>query len=202
MTSSLIRGRPRRAASHISVRVLHTLLGALIGVMWLVLPGMTIEDRTPVAADERVQAAAPSGAPDEEGSSAADLVLPLVAVGAAVVVAGYAYVRRTRRARTRTTPGGVPASLAPPPPLAELDEQARVLLVAADDSVRTSREELGFVEARFGQNAVEPSVLAVRDAEAELASAFRLRQQYDDGVPEEAAARQHALAGIVGRCEE
>ncbi|NUS29901.1 MAG: hypothetical protein HOV92_37575, partial [Streptomyces sp.] len=201
MTSSLIRGRPRRAASHISVRVLHTVLGALIGVMWLVLPGMTIEDRTPVA-DERVQAAAPSGAPTEEGSSAADLVLPLVAVGAAVVVAGYAYVRRTRRARTRTTPGSTPASLAPPPPLAELDAQAQVLLVAADDSVRTSREELGFVEARFGQSEREPSVLAVRDAEAELAAAFRMRQQYDDGVPEEAAARQHALAGIVGRCEE
>lgn len=197
----MIRGRPRRAASHISARVLHTLLGALIGVMWLVLPGMTIDDRAPVA-DKRAQAAVRSGAPDADGSSAADLVLPLVAVGATVLVAGYAYVRRTRRARTRTTPGGVPTPLSAPPPPTERDERARALLVAADDSVRTSREELGFVEARFGQSAVEPWVLAVRDAEAELAAAFRMRQQYDDGVPEEAAARQHALAGIVGRCEE
>lgn len=177
---------------------MHALLGVLIGVAWLVLPGMTIEHRAPVA-DGRAQA---SVAQEEDESSAADLVLPLVAVGAAVLVAGYTYVRRTRRARTRTTPGVVPAPLTAPPPLTELDEQARVLLVAADDSVRTSREELGFVEARFGASAVEPSALAVRDAEAELAAAFRMRQQYDDGVPEEAAARQHALAGIVGRCEE
>ncbi|PWI17833.1 hypothetical protein DI272_29485 [Streptomyces sp. Act143] len=199
MTSSLIRGRPRRAASHISARVLHTVLGALIGVVWLVLPGMTIENRAPVA-DGRAQAVAQDQ--EDSGSSAADLVLPLVTVGAAGAVAGYTYVRRTRRARTRTTPGGVTAAPAAPPPLAELDEQARVLLVAADDSVRTSREELGFVEARFGESAVAPSVLALRGAEAELRAAFRMRQQYDDGVPEEAAARQHALAGIVGRCEE
>lgn len=173
----------------------------LIGVLWLVLPGMTIEHRAP-AADGRAQAAAPSLAREEDESSAADLVLPLVVAGAAAVVAGYAYVRRSRRTRTRTTPGGAPAPLAASPPPAELDEQARVLLVAADDSVRTSREELAFVEARFGESAVASTVLALRGAEAELRAAFRMRQQYDDGVPEEAAARQHALAGIVGRCEE
>jgi len=201
VTSSLIRGRPRRATSHISARVAHTLLGVLIGVLWLVLPGMTIEHRAP-AADGRAQAAAPSAAPEADESSAADLVLPLVVAGAAVVVAGYAYVRRSRRTRTRTTPGGAPAPLAASPPPAELDEQARVLLVAADDSVRTSREELAFVEARFGESAVASTALALRGAEAELRAAFRMRQQYDDGVPEEAAARQHTLAGIVGRCEE
>jgi hypothetical protein len=49
---------------------------------------------------------------------------------------------------------------------------------------------------------VAPFARAVRDAEAELTAAFRMRQQYDEGIPEEPAARQHALAGIVGRCEE
>ncbi|MEJ8670972.1 hypothetical protein WKI71_28935 [Streptomyces sp. MS1.AVA.1] len=47
-----------------------------------------------------------------------------------------------------------------------------------------------------------PFARALRDAEAELAVAFRMRWQYENGVPEEAAARRHALAGIVGRCEE
>ncbi|WP_234441685.1 hypothetical protein [Streptomyces sp. WM6386] len=197
--SSLFRGRPRRATSHISVRVAHTLLGGLAGVVWLVLPGMAFDDGASVAgaragAAQQVQA-------QEDESSAADLVLPLLVAGAAGAVAGYTYVRRTRRARTRTTPGGT--LVAPWTPSAgELDAQAQASLVMADDCIRTSRAELGFVEARFGKSAVAPFTAALRDAEGELRAAFRMRQQYDDGVPEEPAARRHALAGVVGRCEE
>nr|WP_240982549.1 hypothetical protein [Streptomyces sp. S3(2020)] len=175
------------------------MLGGLAGVVWLVLPGTTFDEGAAVAGPrtgtvQRVEA-------QEDESSAADLVLPLLAVGAAGAVAGYTYVRRTRRARTRTTPGG---SLVAPwtPSTGELDAQAKALLVTADDCVRGSRAQLGFVEARFGETAVAPLAAALRDAEGELTAAFRMRQQYDDGVPEEAAARRHALAGIVGRCEE
>ncbi|WP_247196049.1 hypothetical protein [Streptomyces sp. GESEQ-35] len=138
---------------------------------------------------------------EEDETSTADLVLPLVAASAAVALAGYAYVRRTRRMRTRTTPGG--ATVVASAPLAtELDEQARALLIEADDCVRTSREELGFAEALLGTAAVAPFARALRDAESELSSAFRMRQQYDDGVPADGASRRHALAGIVGRCQE
>ncbi|MFD7132676.1 hypothetical protein [Streptomyces sp. NPDC059894] len=151
-----------------------------------------------------MSAAPMSAAPVEDGTSTADLVLPLVAVGAAGAVAGYGYVRRVRRARGRTTPGG--AGTPPPtrssPPLAELDERARAALVEADGRVRTARGELGFAEARFGAEAVARFGRALRDAEGELAAAFRIRQRFDEGVPEEAAARRHALAGVVGRCEE
>ncbi|MGP4014124.1 hypothetical protein ACTWQO_47840, partial [Streptomyces sp. 4N124] len=193
MTSSLIRDRQRRAA----VRVAHAGLGGAAGLVWLVLPGMTISADDPVPS--AVQAAHVSQEEDE--TSTADLVLPLVAASAAVALAGYAYLRRTRRTRTRTTPGGVPV-IVPPPPLAELDERARALLVEADDCVRTSREELGFAQALFGTAAVAPFARAVRDAEGELSAAFRMRQQYDDGVPADGASRRHALAGIVGRCQE
>lgn len=179
------------------MRVAHTLVGAVAGVLWLLLPGATFEHGGP-AAEDRTRAVAQ----EQDDSSAADLVLPLLAVATAGVVAGYAYLRRTRRARTRTTPGGTPLHPPLPPPLGELDEQARTRLIEADDCLRTSREELAFVTARFGETAVAPFARAVRDAETELAAAFRMRQQYDDGIPEETAARQHALAGIVGRCEE
>ncbi|MGW1746374.1 hypothetical protein ACWCRD_12285 [Streptomyces sp. NPDC002092] len=209
MTSPLIRGRPRRATAHISVRVLHTVVGGLAAVVWLVLPWMTINSEVPVPAARAHPAAASAAAPKRNGTSAADLVLPVVAAGAVVVVAGYGYVRRTRRARTRTTPGGglAPAGHAwhagpAAPPLSELDERVRVLLAQADDWVRTSREELDFAEARSGADSVAPFVRAVRDAEAELSAAFRMRQQYDDGIPEDEAARRHALAGMIGRCQE
>ncbi|MEU6378217.1 hypothetical protein [Streptomyces sp. NPDC046909] len=206
MTSSLIRGRPRRAASHIAVRVTHTLLGGLAGLAWLVLPGMTLDEGT-AAAEPRAGAVQETGAVREaaaqdDDSPTADLVLPLLAVGAAGVLGGYAYIRRTRRPHPHTTTptGTLVAPWTPSPD--DLDQQARALLVTADDSVRTSREELAFVGAQLGKTTAAPFAAAVQDAEAELAAAFRMRRQYDEGIPSEPAARRHALAGIVGRCEE
>ncbi|MFJ4782769.1 hypothetical protein [Streptomyces sp. NPDC088794] len=188
--------------------MVHTLVGGFAGVVWLVLPGMTINAAVPVPAARTTQdtATAPetaSAAQAEDEKSTVDLVLPLVAVGAAIVLAGYGYVRRTRRAKNRTTPARISALPSPAePPIPELDERARALLSEADDWVRTSREELGFATARFGEPAAEPFTKVLRDAEAELSAAFRMRRQYDDGVPEDGTARRHALAGIVGRCQE
>ncbi|MEU9476811.1 hypothetical protein [Streptomyces sp. NPDC048191] len=200
MTSSLIRGRPRRAKAHIWVRVAHAALGAVVGVGWLVLPVMTVGTRDPVPAPPG-RVAASSAAPLQDGASTADLVLPLVAGVAAVALAGYGYLRRTRRARTRTTPGTV--SVAPPvPTVADSERQARAALVLADDCVRTSREELTFVQARFTEADTEPFVHALRAAETELAAACAIWRRYEQGVPEDATARRQALVGVVGRCAE
>ncbi|MEV6617075.1 hypothetical protein AB0N31_25120 [Streptomyces sp. NPDC051051] len=206
MTSSKLRSRPRRAGARVSVRVLHAVLGGATGIVWLVLPGMTTRTDVPVAitrpaASTASGVSAPAAATAEDGTSTADLVLPLVAVGAAGALAGYGYLRRVRRARTRTTPGGG----ATPSPHAETDvpdERVRAALVAADDRVRAARDELGFVRELFGPEAVAPFTDALREAETELAAAFRMRQRHDDGVPRDAAARRQARAGIVGRCAE
>ncbi|MFJ4690105.1 hypothetical protein [Streptomyces sp. NPDC088766] len=205
MTSSKLRSRPRRAGAQVSVRVLHAVLGGATGIVWLVLPGMTTRTDVPVAitrptAPAASAVSAPAAAPAEDGTSTTDLVLPLVVVGAAGALAGYGYLRRVRRARTRTTPGGVA-----PSPHAETgvpDEQVRAALVAADDRVRAARDELGFVRELFGPEAVAPFTDALREAETELAAAFRMRQRHDDGVPRDAAARRQAQAGIVGRGAE
>ncbi|MBG0852729.1 hypothetical protein I2W78_12965 [Streptomyces spinoverrucosus] len=201
MTPSSIRGRPRRATSHISVRVAHALLGAVVAVLWLVWPELTAS-----SSGDRPVARTPAPgttAQDVEETPTADLVLPLIALGTAAALAAYGYIRRTRRTRTRTTPGGVPsAARSLPSPLSELDEQAQALLIEADDCVRTSREELTFAEAASGHEAMDPFARAVREAEWELSAAFAMRQRYDDGVPFEASARRQALAGIVGRCTE
>ncbi|WP_240436596.1 hypothetical protein [Streptomyces sporangiiformans] len=148
-------------------------------------------------------------AQDDDGTATADLVLPLLAAGTAGALAAYGYARRRRRARTRTTPGGGPAG--PVTPLSESDVRTRTLLVEIDDSVRTSQEELAFVEARFDAEAVEPFVRAVRDAESELSAAFRLRQRYDASVEGEApesdplesdTARRETLRDIAARCTD
>ncbi|MFF7405412.1 hypothetical protein [Streptomyces murinus] len=149
MTSSLFRGRPRRAKAHIRVRVTHAVLGALVGAGWLMLPLMTVATRRPVPATSP-GTLADAAAPGQGGTSAADYVLPLIAVAAAAVLAAYGYLRRVRRTRTRTTPGRTLPGRPAPPTIADAERQARIALVLADDCVRTSREELGFVRERFG----------------------------------------------------
>ncbi|GGW32098.1 hypothetical protein GCM10010503_04800 [Streptomyces lucensis JCM 4490] len=206
MTSSLIRGRPRRAKTRIRARVTHAVLGAVAGVGWLVSPVMTITAPGPVPPAPAGSAgsaanAANAAAPQQDGTSPADLVLPLIAGGAAVVLGGYGYVRRTRRLRSRTTPGTV--SVRPPAPApADSERQARAALVQADDCVRTSREELSFVRERFGESRAEPFAHALRAAETELSAAFAIWRRYEQGVPEEADARRQALVGVIGRCAE
>ncbi|MFE6226580.1 TPM domain-containing protein [Streptomyces sp. NPDC057854] len=140
------------------------------------------------------------------GTSGTDLVLPLALVGGAGAVAAYAYTRRRRRAATRTTPGGGqgwgrdarPAR----PSVEELDGQARRTLVATDDAVRTSQEELGFATAQFGEDATRPFEEAVTFAQEQLTASFRLRQRLDDSFPEDEATRRSMLEEILRRCAE
>ncbi|WP_345051048.1 hypothetical protein, partial [Streptomyces rameus] len=200
MTSSLIRGRPRRATAHIRMRVAHAVLGALAGAGWLVSPVMTAGTHDPVPAAP-VGAVVSAAAPAQDGTSTADLVLPLVAGVAAVALAGYGYVRRTRRTRTRTTPGTVSAH-PPGATAADSERQARAALRLADDCVRASREELDFVREAFGEKRTEPFAHALRAAETELAAAFAIWRRYEGGVPEEPSARRQALVGVIGRCAE
>lgn len=150
------------------------------------------------------------GTGNSGGTSAWDLILPVVVVGGAAVVAGYAYTRRRKRATTRTTPaatGWGPGSAGPggprqPTSLPELDARAKETLVETDDAVRTSEEELGFATAQFGEEAAAPFTEAVGYAKGELTAAFRLRQQLDDAIPEDDATRRRMLDEIISRCTD
>ncbi|MGW3980426.1 hypothetical protein [Streptomyces mirabilis] len=187
MTSPLSRSRSRRATSHIAVRVAHAVLGGLLAVGWLLLPVAR------AGADEV------RDAPGRGGTSTGDLVLPLVAVVAAGALAAYSYVRRTRRARTRTTPGG---GTPHPMPFAELDRRAGRLLVEIDDCVRGSTEELGRAADRFGEEAVAPCTKALAFARSELTASFRLWQRLDDTLTDDNLVRRQLLEEIVARCTE
>ncbi|MGQ4353431.1 TPM domain-containing protein [Streptomyces drozdowiczii] len=140
------------------------------------------------------------------GTSTGDLLLPVVLLCAVAAVAAYAFLRRKRRATTRTTPGatgwGGGGAAPPPTPLPEVDAKAKETLVATDDAVRTSEEELGFATAQFGEEAAAPFAEAVTYAKGELTAAFRLRQQLDDAFPEDDATRRRMLDEIIGRCAD
>ncbi|MEU1099340.1 TPM domain-containing protein, partial [Streptomyces sp. NPDC005877] len=158
---------------------------------------------------------------------AGDYVLPVAVLAAAGLVAAYAYARRRRRAATRTTPASTHGAGArewepdtAPPDLAVLEAEADRTLVATDDAIRSSDEELGFALAQLGDAATRPFAGALTYARSELATAFRLRQQLDDDPPprglalpegpappdeperpeEGGAARRRMLREIVARC--
>ncbi|MGW7046952.1 hypothetical protein ACWGDT_30530 [Streptomyces avermitilis] len=205
MTSPLSRSRSRRASSHIAVRLAHGVSGGLMALGWLVLPmEMTgVDHSVPPIRAERFVAASSSApgesAPDGGGTSTGDLVLPVVAVGAAGVLAVYAHVRRQRRMRTRTTPGGASVGAAA---VEEIEVRARRSLVETDDSVRTSAEELRAAAAQLGDVAVRPFRAALEYAESELAAAFRLRHRLDESVAGGGADTREMLEEIVARCAE
>ncbi|GGZ94741.1 hypothetical protein GCM10010389_37160 [Streptomyces echinoruber] len=191
-----------------------TVLGGAAGLVWLMLPVMTISTGSAVAAPDHGPAApaaahpgptAPTAAHPRPAAvreaGAADYAVPLAVAAAAGAAAALGHRRRTRRARTRTTPGGPPATPAGEP-LADLDERAGRALVSADDCLRTSREELGFAEALVPADALAPAERAVRRAADELAAAFALRQRYDDDGARDEETRRHLLVGIIGRCAE
>ncbi|TXS20898.1 TPM domain-containing protein [Streptomyces sp. ms191] len=158
----------------------------------------------PIPATAVTPGPADPGGSADDGTSATDLVLPIVLVGGAGAVAAYAYLRRRRRAAPPTPPPGGqtwgPPKEPAPMGLRELDRLARTALVATDDAVRTSDEELGFATAQFGEEAVRPFTEAVAFAKGELTASFRLRQQLDDAFPEDDATRRAMLDEIVARC--
>ncbi|MEU9363787.1 TPM domain-containing protein [Streptomyces avermitilis] len=205
MTPPLSRSRSRRTSSHIAVRLAHGVSGGLMAVGWLVLPMEMagVDHSVPLIRAEQLLAAsapAPGGAaPDGGGTSTGDLVLPVVAVGAAGLLAVYAHVRRQRRMRTRTTPGGASVGAAS---VEEIEARARRSLVETDDSVRTSAEELRAVAAQLGDAAVRPFRAALAYAESELAAAFRLRHRLDDSVAGGGPDTRGMLEEIVARCAE
>jgi hypothetical protein len=86
--------------------------------------------------------------------------------------------------------------------LAELAADAGDALVATDDAVRTSDSELGFAVARFGEQAAKPFTAALKAARAELAAAFRLRQQLDEDPHLAGTRLRTMLTEIIARCAE
>ncbi|MGC5346072.1 TPM domain-containing protein [Streptomyces sp. DT171] len=194
------------------------LLATLMAVCWAVLPAAP-----PAHADARLRPGAHIATPaltpggsdqsdegdttaDDSGGGAVDTILPVAVLCVVAAVAAYTYVRRRKRVTTRTTPvTGAPSRDShpePPAPLRELSARADDALVATDNAVRTSAEELGHATDRSGDEATTPFADAVARAGDELATAFRIRGRLDDAPPQDAATRRRMLDEIVGRCAD
>lgn len=128
------------------------------------------------------------------------LVIVALGVVLALTVAGRRW-RRDRGTPDTTTP----QQTGPVDPFAaydttQLSTYANTQLVAVDNAVRTSEQELGFATAQYGTEAVTGFASAVSAAQADLAAAFRIRHQLDDEIPENDVTRRGLLREIVDRC--
>ncbi|MEH3088138.1 MAG: TPM domain-containing protein [Microbacterium arborescens] len=113
------------------------------------------------------------------GASGLTIVLGVLAVGA--VIAVVVVLVRRRRGGT-TAPAGRRA--APAEPIESLARRSAAALVAADDAIRTSEQELGFATAQFGDAAATAFTQTLAEARRDLDEAFSLQQRLDDDQPD------------------
>jgi TLP18.3/Psb32/MOLO-1 phosphatase superfamily protein len=83
-----------------------------------------------------------------------------------------------------------------------LAREANSLLVATDERLRDARQEIGYVEAEFGDAEVQPLRAAIDSAQAEMRAAFEIRQRLDDSEPEDPPTREKMLNEIVARAKK
>lgn len=130
------------------------------------------------------------------------LVVLLVVAVAAVVIIVLIVRSRKRKQGTR-------AEVAPDPddPYSsvsdeELEKQAGSALVHADDAITSSRQELGFAIAQYGDDSTESFTKVVEAAQAKVSEAFSLKQKIDDEIPDTPEQRREWHIQIVQLCDE
>ena len=165
----------------------------------------------PPAATERPATAPPGDGNADAGGAGGGIgtVLMVVVIVGLIAGLGWFFFVRRRYGAAVGVPGGGPAGAAdrgaPPDPFAgmsddDLNAEANRLLLATDDAVRDSEQELGFAQAQFGDAAAAPFAAAIAAAKDDLRAAFHVRQQLDDGTPEDRPVRRRMLVDLVGRC--
>ena len=87
-------------------------------------------------------------------------------------------------------------------PTEELNRRAGQALVAADDALKTSEQEVGFAQAQFGLEATRAFDAAIAEGKAKMTRAFTLRQQLDDSVPEAEEQRRAMVLQILALCDQ
>ncbi|MBX9245609.1 TPM domain-containing protein, partial [Actinotalea ferrariae] len=122
-----------------------------------------------------------------------------VVVGPLVVGLLLWAAHRRRVARRAAAVGDIgPAGLT----LEELEQRVGASLVAVDEAVRASEQELGFAQAQFGTEATMTFDDVIAKAKSTLTQAFALRRTVDDMDRDAARERREALVEVLRLCDE
>ena len=125
------------------------------------------------------------------------LVIFLVVAAVAIVVI-VVVVRRRRK----TVGGAGQGKQVEQISVEELTRRASSALVATDDAVKTSDQELGFAKAQFGDAATVEFEQALQTARENLNKAFTIKQQLDDTTADSEEQTRAWNAEIIRLCDE
>lgn len=139
---------------------------------------------------------APPPTPATEGGPAlGPIVLVAVLLLAVAGVLLWLFLRRRRAAASAASASAATENVD------DLARRAGSALVATDDAVKTSEQELGFARAQFGDEAAAPFADTLTQAKADLDRAFALQQQLDDDAPETPDQRRAGYTEILRLCQ-
>ncbi|MDS2171179.1 hypothetical protein Q7C18_00515 [Nesterenkonia sp. CL21] len=138
-------------------------------------------------------------------------VLVLIGLGAMYLSGGRKQTRQLSSApgsRAMGAAGGQGSEqpAAPDPrdtmPYGQLRQQAGSMLVAADEAVRSSDQEILFAQAAYGDEAVEVFRQDIQKSKDHLRDAFRLQQQLDQQPPQDETEARRIVRQIMEHCEQ
>ncbi|WP_353111957.1 TPM domain-containing protein [Microbacterium sp.] len=143
-----------------------------------------------------------------QGDGGAGILVFLgVLVAIAIVIVVVWLIVRARKAAARRKRGAMPEVADPNDPYStitddELAARAGSALVQADDALTSSREELGFAVAEFGEGSTAMFTDALDDAKERVSDAFAIKQQLDDEIPDTVDQRRAWHIQIIELCKE
>lgn len=103
--------------------------------------------------------------------------------------------------QTQVGPDGRPLDPLDAMSVEELRKRAGSLLIAADDAIKSSEQELGFAEAQYGKDSITTFAEDIEKAKGHLSESFKLQQQLDDSIPDTEEQQRTWLKDIIRRCE-
>ena len=135
------------------------------------------------------------------------LVLLVIAVLVVVVWLIVRSVKKSRREAAVRERGAMPETPDPNDPFSTLTDdqvatQAGLALVQADDAITSSREELGFAVAQFGDAATAEFTHVVEAAKTKMSEAFDLKQKLDDEIEDTVQDRRAWHIRIIRIADE
>ncbi|SJN31436.1 hypothetical protein FM104_07430 [Microbacterium esteraromaticum] len=147
-----------------------------------------------------------------QGDGGAGFIRIMLVIAAIVVVALLIWMtvklvaKRRREAAIRAR-GAMPETPDPNDPFSTLTDdqvetQAGSALVQADDAITSSREELGFAIAQFGDQATDGFSQVIETAKAKMSEAFDLKQKLDDEIEDTIYDRRAWHIRIIELCDE
>ncbi|GAA4370226.1 TPM domain-containing protein [Paeniglutamicibacter cryotolerans] len=167
-----------------------------------------LDSLLPQLAKEQWADAALTAVKGIERASGGGSAAPWIIGGVVVVGGGAAAWALTRRKKLGTDaprpaagPDGKPIDPLDSMSIPDLRSKAGSLLIAADDAIRSSQQEVGFAQAQYGDEAVKPFTADIEAAKTHMNESFKLQQQLDDDIPDTEEQQRTWLTEIIRRCE-